>query len=67
MTALIFHVSTQLKCHVTFWVGSPHPDSRPYQVLGAMGLLDVEIKHIELTRDHMIDVSRVFVGVVLSS
>ena len=44
MTFFIFQVTTQLKCHVTFWVGSPHPDSSPYQVLGTMGLVDVEIK-----------------------
>ena len=40
---LSFYI-TQLKCHVTFWVGPPHPDSAPYQVLGAMDLLNVEIK-----------------------
>ena len=67
MTVLIFHVITQLKCHVTFWVGPPHPDSEPYQVLGAVGLVDVEIKRFDLTRDHVINVSRDFVGEVLSS
>ena len=40
---LIFQVTTQLKCHVTFWVGPPHPDSAPKQVLGAMGLVNKEI------------------------
>ena len=44
MTVLIFQVTTQLKRHVTFWVGPPHPDSAPYQVLGTMGLMNVEIK-----------------------
>ena len=48
MTFFIFDVTTQLKCHVTFWVGLPHPDSAPYQVLGTMGLVNVEIK-----RDHV--------------
>ena len=48
MTFLIFHVTTQLKCHVTFWVGLPHPDSAPYQVLGARGLVNVEIKRFWL-------------------
>ena len=43
MTVLIFHMTTQLKCLVTFWVGPPHPDSVPYQVL-AMDLVNVEIK-----------------------
>ena len=41
-----------------FFGGSPHPDSAPYQVLGAMGLVNVEIKRFDLTRDHVIDVSR---------
>ena len=50
MTFLIFHVTTQLKCHVTFWVGLPHPDSAPYQVLGARGLVNVEIKRFRLDR-----------------
>ena len=40
---LSFYIK-QLKCHVTFWVGPPHPDSAPYQVLGATGLVNVEIK-----------------------
>ena len=48
MTFLIFHVTTQLKCHVTFWVGLPHPDSVPNQVLGARGLVNVEIKRFRL-------------------
>ena len=48
MRFFIFHVTTQLKCHVTFWVGSPHPDSAPYQVLGARGLVNVEIKRFWL-------------------
>ena len=48
MTFFIFHVTTQLKCHVTFWVGPPHPDSAPYQVLGARGLVNVEIKRFWL-------------------
>ena len=43
MMVLIFHMTAQLKCRVTFWVGPPHPDSAPYQVL-AMGLVNVEIK-----------------------
>ena len=48
MTFLIFHVTTQLKCHVIFWVGPPHPDSAPYQVLGAKVLVNVEIKRFWL-------------------
>ena len=44
LTFLIFHVNTQLKDHMTFWVGLLHPDSAPYQVLGALGLVIVEIK-----------------------
>ena len=55
---LIFYVTMQLKCHVTFSVDPPHPDSAPYQVLEAMGLVNVEIKRFDLTRDHVIDVSR---------
>ena len=35
MTFFIFQMTTQLTCHVTFWVGPPHSDSAPYQVLGA--------------------------------
>ena len=34
MTVLIFYVTTQLKCHVTFWVGPPRPESTPYQFWG---------------------------------
>ena len=41
---LMFHVTTQLKYHVTFRVGLPHPDSALYQVLEAMGLLNVDIQ-----------------------
>ena len=37
---LSFYI-TQLKCHVTFWVGPPHPDSASYQVVGAMDLVNV--------------------------
>ena len=59
MTVLIFHVTTQLKCHVTFWVGPHH--------LGTMNLVNVQTKRFDLTRDHVIDVSRDFVGHVLSS
>ena len=64
---VIFHVTTQLKCHVTFWVGPYHPDLAPYQVLGTMDLVNVEIKRFDLTRDHVIDVSRDFAGEVLPS
>ena len=39
-----FHITTQLKCHVTFWVEHPHPDSASYHVLRAMGLVNGEIK-----------------------
>ena len=34
-----------LQCDLNLCVGSPHPESRPYRVLGAMGLVNVEIKH----------------------
>ena len=44
MTFLVFYVTTQLKCNVTFWMGPPHPDSAPYHVFGAWGLVNVEIK-----------------------
>ena len=44
MTFFIFHLTTQLKCYMSFWVGPPHPDSAPYHVLGARGLVNVEIK-----------------------
>ena len=67
MTVLIFHATTQLKNCVTFWVRSPHPDSEPYQILGAMDLLNVEKKRFDLTRDHGIDVFRDFAGEVLPS
>ena len=67
MTVLIFHVTTQLNYHVTFWVGSHHPDSAPYQVLRAVDLVNVEIKRFDLTRNHVIDASRDFVGEALSS
>ena len=67
MTVLIFHATTQLKNCVTFWVRSPHPDSEPYQILGAMDLLNVEKKRFDLTRDHGIDVLPDFVGEVLPS
>ena len=44
MTFFIFHLITQLKCHVTFWVGPLHPELAPYHVLRAMGLVNVETK-----------------------
>ena len=44
MTFFIIHVTTQFKCHMTFWVAPPHPESTPYQVLEAMDLVNVEIK-----------------------
>ena len=66
MKVLIFHVTTQLKCHVTFWVEPPYPDSAPYQVLGTVGLANVEIKRFDLSRDHVIDVLRDFLGEVFS-
>ena len=50
MTVLIFHVT------MTFWVGPSHPDSATYQVLGTVGLVNVEMKCFDLTRDHVIDV-----------
>ena len=45
MTFLIFQMIMQLKCHVTFWVRPPYPDSGPYHVLGTMDLVNLEIKH----------------------
>ena len=50
MTILIFHVT------MTFWVGPSHHDSATYQVLGTVGLVNVEMKCFDLTRDHLIDV-----------
>ena len=41
MTFLNCYVTT--KCPVTLWVEPAHPKSGPYQVLGAMGLGNVEI------------------------
>ena len=64
---MIFHVTTQLKCHVTFWVSFRHPNSATCQVLGVMDLVNVEIKRFDLTRDQVIDVSRDLVGEILSS
>ena len=47
--------------------GAPSSWFTTLPVLGAMGLLNVEIKRFDLTRDHVIDASRDFVGKVLSS
>ena len=44
MKFLNCHVITGSKYHVTFWVGPSHPGSAPYQVLGVMGLVNVEIE-----------------------
>ena len=41
----VCHVTTQLKYHVTFWVGPPHPEPAPYQVLGATGLVNKVIQY----------------------
>ena len=65
MTVLIFHVTTQLKCYVMFWVGHHHPDSAPYQ--GSVDLVNVDTKRFDLTHDHVIDVSGDVLGKVLSS
>ena len=54
MTVLIFEVTPQLKY---FLGGNPHLDSVLYQVLGAVGFVNVEIKRFDLTRYHVIDVS----------
>ena len=43
VTFFIFHVTTQFKCHVTFWMGLP-PHSALYHVLAARRLVNVEIK-----------------------
>ena len=45
MTFLNCHVTTGSMCHVTLWVGPPHPEWWPYQVLGTMGCVNVKIKH----------------------
>ena len=45
-----------------FLGGPADPDSPPYQVLETVGLVNVEIKGFDLTRDYVIDVSRDFVG-----
>ena len=50
-----------------FLGGTSHPDSAPYQVFGALSLVNVKIKRFDLTRDAMFDVSQDFVGEVLSS
>ena len=44
-----------------FLGGAPYPDSALYQVLGAMNLVNVDIK-LFFSRDHVIDASRDFVG-----
>ena len=41
-------------------MGSPHSESAPHQVLGAIGLVNVEIQRF--SPNHVIDVSRDFVG-----
>ena len=64
MTILIFDVTPQL---IYFLGGNPHLDSALYQVLGAVGFVNVEIKRFDLTRYQVIDVSHDFVGEVLSS
>ena len=53
MTVLIFHMTTQLKCHVTFWAGFHYPDSASYQVLGTMDLVNVETESFDLRREHV--------------
>ena len=50
-----------------FFGGGPSSWINTLPVLGTMGLANVEIKGFDLTRDHVIDVSRDFVGEVLSS
>ena len=52
-----FHVTTQLKCHLTFCLGPPCSDSAHYQVLGYVGLVNLEIKCFDLTHDHVIDLT----------
>ena len=64
MTILIFDVTPQL---IYLLGGNPHLDSALYQVLGAVGFVNVEIKRFDLTRYQVIDVSHDFVGEVLSS
>ena len=44
----IFHLTTELKCQVTFWVGLPHLDLAPYHILGARNPVNVEIKRFWL-------------------
>ena len=50
-----FKKTTQFKCHVTFWVGLPQPNSALYQVLGTMGFVNVEIKRFDVSLDHLTD------------
>ena len=38
ITFFIFHVTTISKCHLTLWVGSPHPKSLPCQVWSSYAL-----------------------------
>ena len=40
-----------------FLGGAPHSDSAHCQVLGTMGLVNVEIKRFDLTRNHVINVT----------
>ena len=62
MTFLNYPVTTGSKYYVTLWVRPPHPESAPNKVFGAMGLVNVEINVCDFSRDHVIDVSRDFVG-----
>ena len=43
MMLLNCYATTELKYHVNLWVCPPHPEFTPYQVVGVMGLVNVEI------------------------
>ena len=43
MTFLNCHMITGLKCHVNFCARPPHLESATCEILGAMGLMNMEI------------------------
>ena len=59
---LIFHVTTQLKCHLNLCMDFPHPKSTPYSALRKW-----RYNIFDLSRDHVVNVSRDFVGEIPSS
>ena len=68
MTFSNCHVTTELKFHVTFWVGQLHPDSTSILLsLGAIGFVNVDFHVFNLSHDHVVHVSFDFLGGIPSS